>query len=189
MGRSVEMRCRRVIPVAACLVVLAGLLACTGVNVGPLPTFPEPSNPADQGPPSDNPNGGQIVLADGSPPIPISAQQLGQELAEDTQGTIQRYLRKTLDIQGVVTGWREPRGGTAKSGDTLGGLIFQVQVTDKQTGAKRPYEILISFRYLLKPDNPDTALVAVGKTVTVRGQILGSGSRNSSTVNNSVLVK
>ncbi len=180
---------RSVSAVAACILV-AALLACASGKVGPFPSVPATTTPADEGPPSDNPVGRPIFPVDPGPPLVMTAQQLGQELSEDYHSTMLRYSRNRLQITGVVTEpYLYPSGAQYKNFDTISGLTFTLQVTDKQTGAKRPYQLYCCFRYLMKSDDPDRALVNIGKTVTLRCQVPGTGGAKNTTLNNCVLVK
>jgi hypothetical protein len=165
------------------------LIACGSVKVGPMPSVSSSAS-QDEGPPSDNPQGGPISPVDPGPPIVISAQQLAQEFYDDANGTTYRYNRKKLEVKGVVHEQRLPNGLTNTApGNDLGGITFRVQVTDKKTQAKSDKNISFNFRNIIKPENAKATLVEKGKTVTLRAQVIGVdlGLRQAS-LNNAVIV-
>jgi hypothetical protein len=182
---------QRILAVVSLTTFVALLLACGSVKVGPLPSVSSSSSgSADEGPPSDNPQGGPIGPVDSGPPVVVAAQQLAQEFYDDPNGTFSRYMRKKVEVKGTVHEQRLPNGlPITAPGNDIGGLVFRVQVTDKATQKKMDKNIYFNFRNLIKPGDAKAALVEKGKTVTLRAQMTGVdlGSKQAS-FNNAVIV-
>jgi hypothetical protein len=159
---------RRLPAILAFTILAALLLACSG-NVsftnGPTATGPGgPSGPV-------NPLG----PVDPGPPVVISAQKLGQEFDDDPNGTMTRYLRKLLQVDGVIAERDLPGAGLPDTGvnNPVGAIVFKVPVTDRRNGAKKEYELHCFFKDPIPANDPQNAKLAVGKTVTIKGQISG----------------
>jgi hypothetical protein len=126
----------------------------------PAPTKPGPEKPK---PPED-----QLLYA--------SEQQFADAMFENENEAFGRYVRKPLQLTGVVRKVTvTPLGGVSE-------IFFEPQVEDLKTHQKKPFAINCRL-----PQAVAQASALVGGTVTVRGRLTG-GSKTSATLNECVVV-
>jgi hypothetical protein len=172
--------------VAVCGVGLLLFLGCIGAcfmlpwkftpnpGGGPQPDGNPP--PIVQGnPPTPNPNPGPV--GGGKPPVEpkervveIAPRDLAQVLFDNEKGTFERYINCALQLEGVV---REQSKGP--DGSTITEVVFRELVTDKKIKDAKEYRIWCRLSKPVPVASRVATGLAVGKTVTVRGHLTGSG--------------
>jgi hypothetical protein len=95
----------------------------------------------------------------------LKAEEFGKDLYEGERAAYERYLRKDLQVQGVVHQQTAGAGG-----GSVAEVAFQLEVKDKRTGVMKPFLIQCKFATPV-PTGDRAADLAVGKTITVRGKL------------------
>lgn len=135
---------------------------------GPIP----PSGPKTEVAKKDRPKKDR-GKADGGethePPVAVTAEKLAQDLADDIMKNYPRYYGKPLQVKGVVHKRAEDKGAVVR-------LEFRAPVKDPKTGKADEWAVFCGLKTPVRTGDEAAAALAVGKTVTVRGQLSAGGN-------------
>jgi hypothetical protein len=125
-------------------------------------------------------------------PLVVDAKTFAQELFDDTSGkAFGRYVGKTLEIEGVVSGQAQWDGGPIKDPrDPIGIIDFHVGVTDSRKSGTKDYKIHCRFKEPVPPEDGKFAGLGKGKTVMIQGHLTGAmAGQPDATLNECVIVR
>jgi hypothetical protein len=114
-------------------------------------------------------------------PVAVTAQQLAQGLQDDLNATYGRYYGVPLQIEGVVAKQLQDKGAITM-------LQFDPPVTDKKTNKPVEFAVFCGLRRRVRVKSPAAVELAVGKRVTLVGQLSAAGN-DQATLTSCVLQK